>query len=69
MPISGTVYPSEYGGVNVGFETNSITHPYINGSTYTPTVAQPAGINLVGSKYESDPYPRCIVSNVWSYNM
>jgi len=24
--------------------------------------------NLTGSKYENDPYPRAIISKMWTYN-
>jgi hypothetical protein len=64
---SGTVFPSQYGSSNVGFEENSITHPLakINFNQIDNTNPE---LDLLGSKFEADPYPRAIMSKMWAYN-
>jgi hypothetical protein len=62
----GLSFPGQL-GTNVGFEENSITHPW-TGSTVNGQPGQANNLNLDYSKWEYDYYPRGIISKAWTYN-
>ena len=63
---SGLVGSTNYGNHNVGFEETCVTHPYAQ-TFETTTNADPI-VNLTGSKFEFDCYPRALISKMWTYN-